>query len=79
MTSPRSDLRAFVQQSGVHVKQLADALGMSRAYLYLLMDESSEQLPSRTKAAALEEIAGIPQDAWNMPYVAVAADSKRAA
>jgi hypothetical protein len=44
---------------------------MSRAYLYLLMDEDSEQLPSRAKAAALEEIAGIPRDAWNIPYVPV--------
>lgn len=71
MVNPRIELRAFVQQSGVQVKHLASALGMSRAYLYLLMDEDSEQLPSRAKAAALEEIAGIPRDAWNIPYVPV--------
>lgn len=70
MTSPRAALRAFVQQSGVHVKDIASALGMSRAYLYLLMSDDSEQLPSRAKAAVIEEVAGIPAIDWNLPYTA---------
>ena len=68
-------LRAFVQQSGVPVKQLASALDMSRAYLYLLMDEESDQLPSREKAAIIEDVAGIPATEWNLPYLAVELDA----
>ena len=63
--SPHARLRVFVQQSGVYVKEIADAIGISRAYLYLLMDEQAGLAPGRLVAAAIEDMTGIERSAWD--------------
>lgn len=49
---------------------LAAAMGVSRATLYLLMDETSEQIATRRVAVAIEHIAGIPRTEWSPLYAA---------
>lgn len=74
--SPRARLRAFVEQSGVPVKALADAMGVSRATLYLLMATDEElaargevpQIASRRVAESIEAVAGIPRTEWSPLY-----------
>lgn len=69
--SPRASLRLFVDESkrsGVSVVDLAAAMGVSRATLYLLMDDASEQIATRRVANAIERIAGIPRTDWSPLY-----------
>lgn len=67
-TSPRRQLRVFLDKNNVSVAELAARVGISRQHLHKLLTDDSDKFPSRKTAARIAEAAKVPAEAWDALY-----------